>query len=130
LSIRNTNNDDEDALLGLIHDDLLDGLHASLDHHTLEVSGCAVDTLRIAYGIDDHHMRHHTDRIIALADVRKIRITVPYVGPKWLRVDAGLLPVACHMEIALFGHRVSALTRPKRCRAVGALPPPRSLRAP
>jgi hypothetical protein len=88
-----------------------------------------VDTLRIAYGIDDHHMRHHTDRIIALADVRKIRITVPYVGPKWLRVDAGLLPVACHMDIALFGHRALALTRPKRCCAVGALPPPRSLRA-
>jgi hypothetical protein len=97
----------------------------------LEGFGCAVDTLKIAYGIDDHRMRHHADRIIALADVRKIRITGPLRRPQMeRRVDAGLPPVACHMDIALFGHRVSALTRPKRCRAVGALPPPRSLRAP
>ena len=106
-----TNSEDEDALLGLVDDDLLDGLRVSLGHHALEGSGCTVDTLRIAYGVDGHRM--HADRIIALADTRKIRITVPYVGSKWRDAwTLALPPVACHLDIALFDHRASALTRP------------------
>jgi hypothetical protein len=113
LSIRNTNSAYEDALLGIVNDDMLDGLCVSLGRRALEGPRCMVDTLRIVCGVDRHRMRHHVDRIIALADACKIDITVPCVGRKWREVWTLVLPpLACHLDIALFDHSASALTRP------------------
>ncbi|RCV10205.1 hypothetical protein SETIT_2G093700v2 [Setaria italica] len=104
---------DEDALPGVVDDGLLVGLRVALRRRAQEGSGCTVDALRIAYAVDDRRMRRHADRIIALVDARRIRVTVPYNGRTSRDAWTLALPAAArYLDVAVFGHLSPAITGP------------------
>ncbi|CAN6203495.1 unnamed protein product [Urochloa humidicola] len=98
---------------GVLNDDALACLEVALARRGQDGSGSRVDTLRIAYDVDDPGMGRHGRLIIALADARRICVTAPRERrcplEDWT-VD--LSPAARDLEVDAFCHLAPTVAGP------------------
>ncbi|KAL6639592.1 hypothetical protein ACP70R_023322 [Stipagrostis hirtigluma subsp. patula] len=97
---------------GLLDEDAILGLRAALRRRAQE-GGPKVDTLRLGYFADDRRMTRHADRIIALADARRVCVKTPLRGRGSLNAWAlDLPPAARELEVEADGHLTPAIAGP------------------
>ncbi|TVU39891.1 hypothetical protein EJB05_13335, partial [Eragrostis curvula] len=96
---------DDDS--GLLDEDSILSACATLGRRAQDVSASKVDTLRLACATDNVRMRHHADRIVALADAREIHIDADQASDDDHAWTLHLHPVArLLMLYAAQGHEV------------------------
>ncbi|TVU39925.1 hypothetical protein EJB05_13369, partial [Eragrostis curvula] len=78
LVLQQYNFDPEHSLPGIIDDDAILGLRVALFRRARDPAASKVDTLILHYDVGDPRMARHADRIVSLADARKVRITISY----------------------------------------------------
>ncbi|CAL5076266.1 unnamed protein product [Urochloa decumbens] len=109
----NLNLDEWRSAAGVINEDALAGLEVALARRGQEGSGSKVDTLRIAYNVDNPGIRRHAGLIITLAGARKICVTARNVRrcplEEWT-VD--LSPAARDLEVNAFCYLAPTVAGP------------------
>jgi hypothetical protein len=107
--------DEAQSVRGLLDEDSILAVRVALGRRALEPSSSKVDTLRLVSDIDDHRMRRHAARIVALADARVIRFLSPFVVRDADARNAWSLdlpPAARELEVVTRSHLAPAIAGP------------------
>ncbi|KAL6638991.1 hypothetical protein ACP70R_022721 [Stipagrostis hirtigluma subsp. patula] len=103
----------EDSFPHLFDDDAILGMRVALGRRAEDAHGSKVDTLDLRYFVDCARLRRHADRIIALADARKVRVTIPSGGHAWQNAwTLDLPPAARKLEVVASGHLAPSIVGP------------------
>lgn len=96
---------------GLLDEESILAARVALARRAEDASASKVDSLRLAYVVDDRRMRRHADRIIALAAARDIRVEAPYrEGPVWDAWALNLPTPAGNLDVDARDHLAPAIT--------------------
>ncbi|KAF8731783.1 hypothetical protein HU200_015721 [Digitaria exilis] len=102
-----------DPVLGLLDEPSILSVRVALGRRAQDASASRVDTLRLAYLVDDRRLRRHADRIVGLTDARYIRIRAPFleepVRDAW---TLDLPPSARDLEVIARHHPAPAIAGP------------------
>jgi hypothetical protein len=105
--------DEWGSAAGVLDEDALACLELALLRRGQEGSGSRVGTLRVTFAVEDPRMRRHAGLIIALADARRIRITVPgFGGFPQVEWSVDLSPAAVDLEVEAVCHLTPAIAGP------------------